>query len=607
MDGEANKRDRQLDQWLFDLCEQRLSPEDLDRLKERLATDDDTVRRFVEVMYFNTDLSEWARRDGNAIVLESMLQDLTENPEIGSFVPVSAGSAEQITHDPLNSASAWTRRRVAYAAIAAALIGVALFPMKAIFWNEVPPNQQAPEGTIAALPQEQLPVAPEVAQPDDPTPVAPPAEATPRAVFVAHIVEATSDATWAENSAPFDPTLRIGIGEQISLTSGVLRLEYYSGAQVILHGPAVFVPTGRASGHLASGRMTGKVSDSEVKEFHLSTPSAQVIDLGTVFGVAVNDPDNTDVCVFDGKVEVSSLGEAAAANQPIQLGEGMSVRLSRDGQADLTAQIDRSQFLEELPTNENIFLAANEISLIDAFIDGPGLSHRLLATLDPMTGKPDADPSRYLRHGADTGYRLAVYSEFVDGAFVPPNTSQAIQIDSYGNRVHLPPTLGYTFGTIWARRPVPGLELSSALNDENRDEFWEIGATREAFAMVNASRLGAIGLHSNVGLTFDLTAIHSVEGQASNQFHCSLVNLGGAVGDKFMREQGKPNRADVRIYVDGVERHVEKGLLRGEDPVEVSVNIDLFSKVLTLVVTDFLPAEGVDQVLLIDPRIELAY
>ena len=61
------------------------------------------------------------------------------------------------------------------------------------------------------------------------------------------------------------------------------------------------MPTGPAGGTLESGRLTGKVDDGK---FWLTTPTAKVIDLGTEFGVTVGPTSNTDVCVFDGEVQV---------------------------------------------------------------------------------------------------------------------------------------------------------------------------------------------------------------------------------------------------------------------------------------------------------------
>lgn len=578
-----------IDTLLSKLCEGTLPPESRDHLGKLLATSDEALQRYVEVMHLSTELIDWAKRDVNVTILETLLEDMAcqsdKAAELDHLVSLHSQPNQSKPRASSTSRSSLLSRKMRWvAAIAASVIGIAIVPFLLLQNSERTlqadlSNRSAETEIVAAN------------QPE----------------FVAHILEATNDVTWVENAAPFDFLLRLGIGQKIAIQSGVLRLQYFSGAEIILHGPAEFIPTGPAGGHLASGRVTGKLSNSQEREFRLSTPSAEVIDLGTVFGVAISDGSDTDVCVFDGEVEVNSIGPDSGSSEPIRLVEGMSVRLTSDGKADLAAHVDREQFLSEIPVQDNTRLAANEISLIDAFIDGPGLSHRLFATLDPKTGKPDEDPSEGLRHGANSGYRLAVYSEFVDGVFIPSNSGKSVQLDSYGNTTDLPKTTGHINGTVWSRRPVPGLSLAAVLKDENKDEVWEMGATLPAFEHLADSRLGVIGLHSNVGITFDLLAIQSREGQPVTQFHCLAANLGGPVDDLAMRSLGRPNRADLRFYVDGVERQACFGIGRDEEMEEITVDIDAFSRVLTIVVTDAAVEEGYDQVLLVDPRLELAY
>jgi hypothetical protein len=50
--------------------------------------------------------------------------------------------------------------------------------------------------------------------------------------------------------------LRVKAGQRIELLSGLVELEFYSGANIILHGPVRFTPSGPVSARLDKGRVT---------------------------------------------------------------------------------------------------------------------------------------------------------------------------------------------------------------------------------------------------------------------------------------------------------------------------------------------------------------
>lgn len=611
MAGKGGYNERELDALLHGLCEGRLDDELRGRLLKVLASDDQAMRRYVETIHLASEVIDWTRRDDQADVLEVMLGDLCQQKACDVELAAHFSSDRTNSVEESTLGDRVRRKRSSSTVWIAATAACFLAICFGLFWG-----RDAQQDALVGNSGEHLAVDDANRSSDqDQASTKNHAVSSNAKIYVARIIEATSGVLWKDNQAPFDLMLRVGVGNRVAIDAGVVRLKYVSGAEIILHGPAEFTPTGPASGHLAKGRVTGKVLGPEKKKFTLSTPSAQVVDLGTVFGVAVGgskagDALETDVCVFDGEVEVSSLRKGVLSRQPIRLVEGMSVRLAGNGDADLSAAIDRSQFLSELPMNSNDRLAANEISLVDAFIDGPGLSHRLVATLDPNTGKPDEAPTRGLRHGAGVGYRLAVYSEFVDGVFIPTRDGNQVQIDSYGKAANLPETTGHINGTVWARRPIPGLTLATPFTpdpEETSDQVWEVGATFESFERLEQSRLGIIGLHANVGLSFDLLAIQSIEGQRAERFRCVLANLGGTARNTSSTSlESDSSRADVRVYVDGVERSSCLGLDGRQDEL-IDVAIDVFSRVLTIVVTDAGDEDGYDQVVLIDPTIEMAY
>ena len=111
---------------------------------------------------------------------------------------------------------------------------------------------------------------------------------------------------------------------KVHLEIGLARLDFCNGATVTLQGPAEFEIVSPDRTVLTSGILTASVPDSAVG-FKVLTPAMDVVDLGTAFGVSVGGDGETDVCVFEGEVEVS---RTDSKNTPQLVREGSAVRSS---------------------------------------------------------------------------------------------------------------------------------------------------------------------------------------------------------------------------------------------------------------------------------------
>ena len=129
----------------------------------------------------------------------------------------------------------------------------------------------------------------------------------------------TSHASWAsEDRVSGD---RFGTGK-FHLEIGLARLDFRNGATVTLQGPAEFEILSTDKAILSRGILTASIPESAVG-FEVLTPAIDVVDLGTAFGVSVGADGETDVCVFEGEVEVS-LTDGTDAPQLVR--EGNAVR-----------------------------------------------------------------------------------------------------------------------------------------------------------------------------------------------------------------------------------------------------------------------------------------
>ena len=109
------------------------------------------------------------------------------------------------------------------------------------------------------------------------------------------------DVTWQESEKQFmvgDP-LPAGV---VGLESGVAQIEFFCGATVILEGPARLMLESSNVARLQSGRLRAQVPPA-ARGFQVHVDQLKVVDLGTEFGIEVNE-GQADVHVFDGEVEL---------------------------------------------------------------------------------------------------------------------------------------------------------------------------------------------------------------------------------------------------------------------------------------------------------------
>jgi hypothetical protein len=109
------------------------------------------------------------------------------------------------------------------------------------------------------------------------------------------------DVTWQESEKQFTVGDALSVGV-VGLESGVAQIEFFCGATVILEGPARLVLESSTVARLQSGRLRAQVPPA-ARGFQIHAEELRVVDLGTEFGVAVNEGE-ADVQVFDGEVEL---------------------------------------------------------------------------------------------------------------------------------------------------------------------------------------------------------------------------------------------------------------------------------------------------------------
>ncbi|HEV7401923.1 MAG TPA: hypothetical protein VGO11_03320, partial [Chthoniobacteraceae bacterium] len=138
---------------------------------------------------------------------------------------------------------------------------------------------------------------------------------------------------------PLNPGTVLSRGT-LRLKSGAALVEFYSGARVVVEGPAEFELLGAGEAYLHAGKINAHVPPP-ARGFAVGSANLKVVDHGTDFGFEIKADAAPEVHVFTGEVEITR-----ATVPPLSLRHGEAVRL--EGGALTRMPATRSSFLTEL-------------------------------------------------------------------------------------------------------------------------------------------------------------------------------------------------------------------------------------------------------------------
>jgi len=179
---------------------------------------------------------------------------------------------------------------------------------------------------------------------------------TPMAV-IAHVIGAYDEAGAAYT-----------VGETVEpgpviVSRGLVRLDFSNGARVTIEGPAQIEVKDEKRMVLHHGVVAATIPESAIG-FVVDTAAAHVVDLGTSFGVSVSDEGITEVCVFGGEVEVSSLetDRPTAASHLVK--EGQAIRVSEDSGTIDSVAYETSLFENAWPVNLGVLQTTGSMRFV---------------------------------------------------------------------------------------------------------------------------------------------------------------------------------------------------------------------------------------------------
>lgn len=141
----------------------------------------------------------------------------------------------------------------------------------------------------------------------------------------AALLAQADDAQWrSKSSASKDNPL---VNQTLHVRSGLAELKFAQGAKVLLRGPAEFEVRSPNSGFLRRGKLIAMVPRKAVG-FTVFTPKAEIVDLGTEFGVEVDDQQNAEIQVFTGVVVARPVESSAKPGQGTRITAGYGLRVA---------------------------------------------------------------------------------------------------------------------------------------------------------------------------------------------------------------------------------------------------------------------------------------
>jgi ferric-dicitrate binding protein FerR (iron transport regulator) len=564
--------DSPLDNLLARLVDRRATPEDIAALESILARDPAARRRYVHYLDLHLELRERAKLGqvlGNSSHSAPLPLAMFE-PDQGALLPSLPGT-------PASTSGFWSRSTAAWRSssppMRAAVIGAAL----SLYFI----------GLLIAVAYHRGFQVPDHVPDQGQRGVEPDAS-------IARLLEPTG-CVWKADAA--QPGSTVAAGEALELVSGVAKFRFHSGVDITAVGPCVlkFISADRL--RMEQGKLIARVPRQAVG-FTVEADRVEIVDLGTEFGVEIDELGRAEVHMIEGAAEVRP--RIAGDSKPsvarprlegkVRLTAGQAVRVSEAGAissidsdparfagvADKTAPVAPSN-----PTTPAIpaTLGNNaRLDVVDLLCGGDGTGHNRGLAIDPATGQFGKLP--FTNRVSDGQFHPTPNHRLLDGCFMPDGE---MQIDTAGHRFDFPKTSRDTWDHIRA-----GGELFGTLPGQIASKLGDVdyGEPQHGFLL----------LLPNAGLTLDLAGVRRGRKQHIRGFRA-------IVGSSFVADWAP--KSDFFVIVDGQARFERRGFTLKDMPFEVYVPLDSSDSFLTLAATDGGDRSGGDWIGLGDPVLEL--
>lgn len=395
-------------------------------------------------------------------------------------------------------------------------------------------------------------------------------------------------AKWAD----MNDQMKIGEGfissdKSLLLRQGYVELLFDNQTKITLEGPAEFQVLSEDQIKLLYGRLYAIVPQRAIG-FTVNTLSAQIIDLGTEFGIEANSRGDTALHVTKGKTVLIAGEETNKVGMEVK--KGIAKKVVANDQTISDISCDEHLFVREIDSaSDIIWRGEKQLHLADVVSGGTGFKSHTKRTvgIDVGSGKMVNNANQEIPGGSQgAGYASVPELPFVDGVFVPDCGNGSTKVSSEG---HTCSEFGDTNGKYY----IP-IGSSFDVYVDYKKSFIKSELSLKDFSAEESS---VISLHANAGITFDLNAIRS-------RIPARIVRFHTAYGISWNDEARTSIASDFYVLVDGQPRMVSRDVSEADGSKTVSIPLQDGDRFLTLACTEGQSNDG-DWSLFVNPILEI--
>jgi hypothetical protein len=380
---------------------------------------------------------------------------------------------------------------------------------------------------------------------------------------------------------------------ELSLVKGMAEITFVDRAVVIVEGPAVIKLESPKSMFLSHGKVSAVVSEYATG-FTVNTPSGSIIDLGTEFGVSVEDDGSCSLHMFKGIANlVAGRKKHKRTSQRVNVNEARSVDFTTGVVRNI--KLGKKSFVRQIDSDKGLIWRSQDLDLADIVGGGNGFGTGIPEMgIDTLTGRARSSDIIYNVSQGSRNYLPVEYSA-IDGVFVPDGGSGEVVISSTGlTFADCPDTNGHKF-----------FDISSWMKINHSDGTVQLLLQNDG--VDRNDNLSALFMHSNAGITFDLDQIRgTVPGIQLTKF-TTQYGFSQCLASLLANDPQELDRVAVDFYVlfDGELVYRQEGVKFGTDIFSVDIVIPAEIRFMTLCVTDHNQDPNSDWFLIRQPLIHL--
>lgn len=150
------------------------------------------------------------------------------------------------------------------------------------------------------------------------------------------------DAVWSPGGTRFVPGSQLERQSRIKLEAGMAKITFECGAEVVIQGPCDFVVRDEMVGLLHRGTLTANVP-RRAFAFAILSPDVDFIDLGTSFGLSVDEAGKSELHVFEGEVLYNASRDTGRRPPAVHVTQKQAVGFEGKGQSK-SIDLDEGKF-----------------------------------------------------------------------------------------------------------------------------------------------------------------------------------------------------------------------------------------------------------------------